>query len=35
MTETFKHQSVLLKETVDALNVQPDGVYVDATSLFV
>lgn len=31
MTETFKHQSVLLKETVDALNVQPDGVYVDAT----
>ncbi|WP_424349730.1 16S rRNA (cytosine(1402)-N(4))-methyltransferase RsmH [Latilactobacillus sp. 5-91] len=31
MTETFKHQSVLLKETVDALNVQPDGIYVDAT----
>ncbi|KRL61444.1 16S rRNA (cytosine(1402)-N(4))-methyltransferase RsmH [Latilactobacillus fuchuensis] len=31
MSETFKHQSVLLKETVDALNVQPDGIYVDAT----
>ena len=27
----FKHTSVLLKETVDGLNVRPDGTYVDAT----
>ena len=27
----FKHTSVLLKETVDGLNVRPDGPYVDAT----
>lgn len=27
----FKHISVLLHETVDALNVKPDGVYVDCT----
>lgn len=27
----FKHDTVLLKETVDGLNVKPDGVYVDAT----
>lgn len=27
----FKHTSVLLEETVDALAVKPDGVYVDAT----
>ena len=27
----FQHISVLLKETVDALAVKPDGVYVDAT----
>ncbi len=27
----FKHQSVLLYETVDALNVRPGGIYVDAT----
>ena len=27
----FKHQSVLLNETVDALNVRPGGIYVDAT----
>ena len=27
----FKHTSVLLNETVDGLNVRPDGVYVDAT----
>lgn len=27
----FKHQTVLLKETIDQLQVKPDGVYVDAT----
>ena len=27
----FEHVSVLLNETVDGLNVKPDGVYVDAT----
>ena len=28
----FKHYSVLLKETVELLNVRPDGVYVDLTT---
>lgn len=27
----FKHVSVLLNETVDGLNIKPDGIYVDAT----
>ena len=27
----FKHYSVLLKETVDGLNIKPDGIYVDGT----
>lgn len=27
----FNHTSVLLHETVDGLNVRPDGIYVDAT----
>lgn len=27
----FKHTSVLLHETVDGLNVRPDGIYVDGT----
>ncbi|MBN2795485.1 MAG: 16S rRNA (cytosine(1402)-N(4))-methyltransferase RsmH [Clostridia bacterium] len=27
----FEHVSVLLKETVDGLNVKPDGIYVDGT----
>ena len=27
----FKHTSVLLHETVDGLNVRPDGIYVDTT----
>ena len=27
----FEHTSVLLYETVDGLNVRPDGIYVDAT----
>jgi 16S rRNA (cytosine1402-N4)-methyltransferase len=27
----FQHVTVLLKETVDGLNVKPDGVYVDCT----
>ncbi len=31
MTEEFRHYTVLLKETVDGLQVKPDGVYVDCT----
>ena len=27
----FKHVSVLLEETIDNLNIQPDGIYVDGT----
>lgn len=27
----FRHKSVLLKETVEGLNVKPDGIYVDGT----
>ncbi len=27
----FSHDSVLLKESVDALNIQPDGCYIDGT----
>lgn len=28
---TFKHKSVLLEETIDSLNIKPDGIYVDGT----
>lgn len=28
----FKHTSVLLYETVDALDIKPDGIYVDGTA---
>ena len=28
---TFSHTSVLLYETVDSLNIRPDGIYVDST----
>ena len=27
----FKHQSVLLEETIENLNIVPDGIYVDGT----
>lgn len=27
----FEHKSVLLSETVDGLNIKPDGIYVDGT----
>ena len=27
----FKHKSVLLQETIDNLNIRPDGIYVDGT----
>ena len=27
----FKHTSVLLKETIEELHIQPDGIYVDGT----
>ncbi|MFR9308684.1 MAG: 16S rRNA (cytosine(1402)-N(4))-methyltransferase, partial [Lachnospiraceae bacterium] len=28
---SFHHISVLLNETVDSLNIRPDGIYVDGT----
>ena len=28
----FVHKSVLFNETVDALNIRPDGIYVDGTA---
>ncbi|MGT2666633.1 16S rRNA (cytosine(1402)-N(4))-methyltransferase RsmH [Streptococcus rifensis] len=31
MTETFKHLTVLLEETVEGMAIKPDGIYVDAT----
>ena len=31
MTKEFHHVTVLLHETVDMLDVKPDGIYVDAT----
>lgn len=31
MTQEFQHYTVLLKETVDNLNIKPDGIYVDCT----
>lgn len=31
MTKEFHHVTVLLHETVDQLDIKPDGVYVDAT----
>ncbi len=31
MTESFKHISVLLNESIDGLNIKPDGVYIDGT----
>ena len=27
----FKHISVLLEETIEGLNIKPDGIYVDGT----
>jgi 16S rRNA (cytosine1402-N4)-methyltransferase len=31
MAEDFSHRPVLLEEVLDALNIQSDGIYVDAT----
>lgn len=31
MTAEFQHYTVMLKETVDGLNIQPEGIYVDCT----
>ncbi len=31
MTNIFSHTSVLLREAVDALNIQPNGIYIDCT----
>lgn len=28
---SFEHKSVLLDETVDSLNIRPDGIYIDGT----
>lgn len=30
MSEQFKHVSVLLEESIDGLNIKPDGIYIDA-----
>lgn len=27
----FNHTSVLLQETIEQLNIRPDGIYVDGT----
>ena len=27
----FVHKSVLLNETIEGLNIKPDGIYVDGT----
>ena len=27
----MKHYSVMLKESIEGLNINPDGIYVDAT----
>lgn len=32
MENEFKHRSVLLDESIEALNIKPDGVYVDGTA---
>lgn len=31
MTSTFSHSSVLLQESIDALAINPDGIYMDGT----
>ena len=31
MSQEFAHLSVLLKETVDGLNIDPNGIYIDGT----
>ena len=28
----FKHISVLLRESIEGLNINPDGIYVDGTA---
>ena len=28
----FAHKSVLLQESIDGLNIRPDGIYVDCTA---
>ena len=32
MQENFGHYSVMLAETVDGLNIKPDGIYADCTT---
>ncbi len=32
MNNEFKHISVLLEESIEALNIKPDGIYVDGTA---
>ena len=31
-TQEFSHYSVLLGESIDALDIKPDGIYVDGTA---
>lgn len=28
----FKHKSVLLRESIDALNIKKNGIYIDGTA---
>ena len=28
----FQHRPVLFQETIDSLNIRPDGVYIDGTA---
>ena len=28
---TFRHVSVLLRETIEGMNIRPDGIYADGT----
>ena len=29
---SFSHKPVLLEQTVDSLNIKPDGIYLDGTA---
>lgn len=31
MQDIYKHTTVLLDEAVNALNIKPDGIYIDGT----
>ena len=35
MSETFTHRPVLLDECIEALNIRPDGVYIDLSLIHI